>query len=223
MYQRSSTYVMSAKNGWKILLAGLYEEAGPPTDVADRINASFPNMMSVPFAQEITKKIAEADKETLEGLKRAGFKLNMGINGTGSPLLHADRAGGYYLDVGASQYIIDGRIKMKSDSLISTFTETGLEFEDGSKLDADVVLFATGTGKPEDVLRKICGNEIADKIKPILGLDEEGEGRGSWRDLGVPGLWFVSGGLAIIRFWSIQLALQIKAMEEGVFGTRYTS
>jgi hypothetical protein len=40
--------------------------------------------------------------------------------------------------------IIDGKIKLKSDGSISRFTQTGLLFEDGSTLDADVVVFATG-------------------------------------------------------------------------------
>ena len=48
------------------------------------------------------------------------------------------------LDVGGSQYIIDGRIKLKNDSQIQGFTEKGLKFEDGSELEADVVLFCTG-------------------------------------------------------------------------------
>ena len=50
------------------------------------------------------------------------------------------------LDVGASQLIIDGKIKLKSDGPIKKFTPTGLLFEDGSILDADVVVFATGFG-----------------------------------------------------------------------------
>ena len=47
-------------------------------------------------------------------------------------------------DVGASQMIIDGKIKLKNDAQISRFTEKGLKFEDGSTLDADAVVFATG-------------------------------------------------------------------------------
>ncbi len=50
----------------------------------------------------------------------------------------------HFIDVGASQMIIDGKIKLKNDSQIERFTETGLLFEDGSELTADVVLFATG-------------------------------------------------------------------------------
>lgn len=47
-------------------------------------------------------------------------------------------------DVGASQMIIDGKIKLKNDAQISRFTEKGLAFDDGSTLDADTVVFATG-------------------------------------------------------------------------------
>jgi hypothetical protein len=47
-------------------------------------------------------------------------------------------------DVGASQLIIDGKIKLKNDAQIANFTEKGLEFADGSTLDADAVVFATG-------------------------------------------------------------------------------
>ena len=47
-------------------------------------------------------------------------------------------------DVGASQLIIDGKIKLKNDAQIARFTRNGLEFEDGSALDADAVIFATG-------------------------------------------------------------------------------
>jgi hypothetical protein len=47
-------------------------------------------------------------------------------------------------DVGASQLIIDGKIKLKNDSHIERFTETGIKFQNGSELPADVVIFATG-------------------------------------------------------------------------------
>ena len=49
-----------------------------------------------------------------------------------------------YTDVGASQLIIDGKIKLKNDSQISRFSKNSIVFEDGSELPADVVIFATG-------------------------------------------------------------------------------
>lgn len=47
-------------------------------------------------------------------------------------------------DVGTSQLIIDGKVKLKNDSLIERFTKTGIKFTNGSELPADVVIFATG-------------------------------------------------------------------------------
>lgn len=62
MFQRSSTYVMTTKNGVRLLLEGLYSETSPPTDVADRLNASFPNRLMEFLAPRAVLKIAEADK-----------------------------------------------------------------------------------------------------------------------------------------------------------------
>lgn len=42
-------------------------------------------------------------------------------------------------------------------------------------------------------MRKICGDAVGDKCKPIWGLNTEGEINGVWRDLGVPGLWYMTG------------------------------
>ena len=48
------------------------------------------------------------------------------------------------VDVGASQLIIDKKIKLKSDSRIQEFTENGVKFENGDELPADVIVFCTG-------------------------------------------------------------------------------
>jgi NADH dehydrogenase FAD-containing subunit len=40
--------------------------------------------------------------------------------------------------------IIDEKIKLKNDAQIARFTPKGLEFDDGSTLNADAVVFATG-------------------------------------------------------------------------------
>ncbi len=125
-------------------------------------------------------------------------------------------------DVGASQMIIDGKIKLKNDAQISRFTKKGLEFDDGSTLDADAVVFATGwvmfilsfflfymvtimgswftarthsLGESRDPMRKILGPEAGARLKPIWGLDAEGEIQGAWRDIGLPRLWCMIGEL----------------------------
>ncbi|KAJ7676551.1 hypothetical protein DFH06DRAFT_1168458 [Mycena polygramma] len=222
MYQRSSTYVLSTKHGWNRIMRPTYWEGGPPVEVADRLTASFPHLMAVGLNQRQAVVIAEDDKEILDGLRKRGFKLNMGTLDAGFALSAWDRGGGYYIDVGTSQLIIDGKIKLKNDAQIAEFTERGLRFEDGSELGADVVIFATGLGDARSGVRRICGDAVGDKCKPIWGLNAEGEINGAWRDLGVPGLWYMLGNLALCRFHSKHVALQIKAIEEGVFGERYS-
>ncbi|KAL1746643.1 hypothetical protein HDZ31DRAFT_81031 [Schizophyllum fasciatum] len=222
LYQRSSTYIMSTKNGFPILHKGLYREDGPPVDVADRLNAAFPNLALFELSKRMAIEIADADRELLEGLNRVGFRTNMGYKDAGFLLLAWERAGGYYLDVGASQLIIDGKIKLKSGPQIESFTPTGLKFDDGSELPADVVVFATGIGEVRNAIRRVCGDELTSRVKKIWGLDEEGELQGCYRDLGLRGMFCMMGNLALCRFHSKHVALQIKAMEEGVFGQRYS-
>jgi hypothetical protein len=73
------------------------------------------------------------------GIAEAGI-----ISVRASLVLRSYPSSNYDVDVGASQLIIDGKIKIKNDSQIAEFTETGLKFENGSELPADVVVFATG-------------------------------------------------------------------------------
>ena len=81
--------------------------------------------------------------------------------------------------------IIDGKIKLKSGSPIKKFTETGVIFEDGSKLDADVFNFATGYGDPRNPMRDILGPELGKKLTPVWGIDEEGEIQSAWKEVGI--------------------------------------
>ncbi|KAI6168813.1 FAD/NAD(P)-binding domain-containing protein [Pisolithus thermaeus] len=229
MIQRGSTYVMSTRNGMPILLGPLYSENGPPTDFAYRINLSFPNAIIKLLHQRATKVIAEADKDILDGLHRVGFKLNMGEDGSGAFQLALKKLGGYYFDDGASQKIIDGKIKLKADGHIARFTPTGLLFEDGSTLEADVVVFATGYGDAREAYLQLLPAGLHNAVQPIWGINEEGEPNSASREIGghgpdadkVAGLWSLMGNLAMCRFFSKHVALQIKAYEEGIFGVRY--
>lgn len=223
MYQRSPTYIMSTEQGWKVLFKGLYAEDGPPPDIGDRLNASFPHHMGIGMGQRATSLVAELDKDLLDALRARGFQLTFGIHGTGFGLLAWSKAGGYYLDTGASQLIADGKIKLKSGPKIERLTEHTIVFDDGTELQADVIVFATGLGDAQAHIRRVCGDALVKECKPIWGLNKEGELNGVWRDLGVKGLWYMMGNLALARFHSKHVALQIKAMEEGIFGERYSA
>ncbi|GJJ14649.1 hypothetical protein Clacol_008915 [Clathrus columnatus] len=220
MVQRSSTCIVSVKKGMPLLFGDLYKEGGPPVDICDRINASFPIYLQKCVHQMVIPAVMEADKEVVEGLKKVGFKINYGPDDSGWTLMAWKNAGGYYLEVGASQLIIDGKIKLKNGS-IKEFTEDSLVFEDGSTLKADVVVFATGYGNAHDATRKIFPSELVDKMKPIWGLTDEGEIQGIWTESGVSNVYFMLGNLALCRFHSTHIALQIKAKEEGLFTTVY--
>lgn len=222
MIQRGPTYVMTTKHGMPLLFKNLFWDGAPPTDIADRINASFPNKLLKLIHQRLVKSIAEADSVLLDGLRKRGFKLTMGEDDSGFLLLALKKWGGYYLDVGASQLIVDGKIKLKNDSHIERFTETSIKFQNGTELPADVVVFATGYGDPKDPIQKILDDESASKlVKPISGLDDEKEIYGVGRDVGIPNLWIMMGNLALCRFHSKHVALLIKATEEKIFGERY--
>jgi len=220
MYQRSSTYVISAK-AIAELLGGIYKE-GTNLEHADRLNVSLPYAVIKQLHKRVTPYIAEAvDKSVLDGLRRVGFKTNLGPENAGIFPLLFTRGGGYYLDTGGSQDIIDGKIKVKTGSEIKCFTERGLEFDDGSAVDADVIVFATGYGDAREVIESICGSQVACQLHPVWGLDQEGELHSVWRNSGHEGLWVAMGNLAMCRFYSGMLALQIRASLDSVLPPKF--
>lgn len=148
----------------------------PPTEECDIVAESLP--FPVQFALSIagTKRIAEADKETVEGLERAGFKLDYAIDGSGIGRLYFTRGGGYYVDVGCSKLIIDGKVKVhQSPGGISGFTPDALVLKDGTELKADIVVLATGYDNMKTTAEKVMGPKVASRLKDVWDLDEEGE------------------------------------------------
>lgn len=124
----------------------------------------------------MTKRIAEEEKETIEGLERAGFKLEWGIDRSGIARLYYTRGGGYYIDVGCSQLIIDGKIKVhQSPGGISEFTSDAVVLKDGTHLHADIVVLATGYDNMKTTVQRVMGSKVADRCKDVWDLDEEGE------------------------------------------------
>jgi hypothetical protein len=124
----------------------------------------------------LTRRISEVDKEVLEGLAKAGFDVYKGIDESGIARLYMTRGGGYYIDVGCSQLIAEGKIKVhKSPGGIKEFTPHTLILADGKELEADMVVLATGFDNMRTTVRKVLGDQVADRCKDVWGLDEEGE------------------------------------------------
>jgi putative flavoprotein involved in K+ transport len=213
MVQNGPTLIVSLKEAQAPY--ALYDEDIPFEDL-DLLAISSPYPIYQRSHQQITKKNAEADRELLEGLKRRGFKLTSGPDGTGWQIMYQNRGGGYYFDAGCSQMIADGRVGLIQIGDIESFCVDGAHLKDGSVLAADLIVLATGYLGQKEAVRRIVGDAIADRIGPVWGFDEEGELAGMWRPTGQPGLWFLGGGLAQCRIFSKVLALQIKARELGI-------
>jgi hypothetical protein len=65
-------------------------------------------------------------------------------------------------------------------------------------------------------VRKLFGDDVADRVGPIWGFGSGEELRNMYTRTAQPGLWFIAGSLAQCRINSKFLALQIKAIEEGL-------
>ena len=215
--QRSSTHVVSSKAITDIALKGIYSEDGPEVDDADLLIHGLPTPVLKAIQVTVCEKQAEHDKEILDGLDKAGFKVDRGPDGAGLFFKYFQRGGGYYIDVGASKLIAEGKIKVKHGQEIDTVLPHGLRFADGSELEADEIIFATGYQNMRTQTRVMFGDEIADQVGDVWGFNNEGEMRIMWQKSGHPGFWFHGGNLAICRYYSKLLALQIKGLEEGLY------
>ncbi|KAF7352016.1 hypothetical protein MVEN_01163800 [Mycena venus] len=213
--QRSSTCIMAGKNARKA--QEQFWPEGVPTEIADfKVNA-MPTLLVKQMMRSQEKAYWEADKETHEGLREAGFKLNMGPDGAGAYLLMFEKFGGFWLDVGCAALIRDGKVKVKQGVEPASYTEDSIVFTDGSAIETDVVIYATSYRSIRDDLRPLFTDAVIDQTSPLWGIDEEGELKGCYRSSGYPGLWFAAGNFAISRFFSKQLALEIKAIELGLY------
>ena len=211
--QRSSTTVVSSKSA--VQLVAMYSESGPPTEDADLLIWGMPAEVLKAANVDGTVQQEQVDRELLDGLNRAGFKTDSGPMRTGLFSKYIHRGGGYYIDVGTSQLIIDGKVKVKHGSGIREVLPRGVRLDDGTELEADEIVCATGYQNMRTSTEAIFGEAVAAKVPNVWGYDEEGETRVMWRRSGHPGLWLHGGNLALCRYFSRLVALQIKAQLEG--------
>jgi putative flavoprotein involved in K+ transport len=213
--QRSPSMVVNVEPSAQLPYE-LYKE-GPNTDDCDLITISTPLKVLKKTHQLLTAKTKEIDKPLLDKLEKVGFKLEFGEDNTGWQFKYLTRGGGYYFNVGASDLIADGKIKILQFSDIANFNASGIEMKSGERLDIDLTVTATGYKGQEYVVEKLFGKSVVDKIGPIWGFDDERqELRNMWIQTKQPGLWFHAGSLAQCRIFSKFLALQIKALQKGI-------
>jgi putative flavoprotein involved in K+ transport len=215
LVQRNPTLIVNIEPSAQLPYA-LYDE-GPSLADCDLITTSIPLKLMRKTHQQITERAKALDRELLDGLARAGFKLDFGTDGTGWQFKYLERGGGYYFNVGCSDLIAEGKIGLIQFSDIDRFVADGARMRDGDLRPADLIVLATGFKGQDYLVRKLFGHDVADRVGPIWGFDpEQQELRNLWSRTGQPGLWFIAGSFAQCRIYSKYLALQIKACDEGM-------
>ena len=213
--QRSPTYVVSIREAQKVY--AIYTEGLPFAD-CDLLAAASPYAVMRKAYQLSTAEMRNVDRDLLAGLEKRGFRLTFGEDDTGFQMMYLRRGGGYYFNVGCSDMIVDGRIKLLQYDAIETFEAGGARLKDGALREAELVVVATGYENQQETVRRTMGDAVADRIGTVWGFDAGGELANMWRPTAQPGLWFTAGSLAQCRIYSRYLALQIKAREEGLAG-----
>ncbi|MFP5021898.1 NAD(P)-binding domain-containing protein [Pseudonocardia phyllosphaerae] len=228
MVQRSSTHIIKSSTLMEYGLGDLYSEravrSGIDTYTADMIFASLPYRIMAQFQKPAYDKAREVDADYYAKLEKAGFELDFGDDDSGLFMKYLRRGSGYYIDVGAAELVADGEVKLVKGQ-VASFTEKGVQLDDGTELEADLVVFATGYRSMNGLAADIVGQDVADKVGKVWGLGSdttkdpgpwEGEERNMWKPTQQQNLWFQGGNLHQSRFYSLYLALQLKARQEGL-------
>jgi putative flavoprotein involved in K+ transport len=228
MVQRSPTHIVRSDSLMEIGLGALYSqeavESGMTTEKADTVFASLPYRIMHEFQIPLYDQMRERDAEYYKRLEDAGFELDWGEDGSGLFMMYLRRGSGYYIDVGGAELVADGKVKLQSGQ-VDHLTEDAVVMEDGTELPADLVVYATGYGPMNGFVADIVSQEMADKVGKVWGLGSdttkdpgpwEGEQRNMWKPTQQEGLWFHGGNLHQSRYYSLYLALQLKARAEGL-------
>ena len=228
MVQRSSTHIVRSETLMDIGLGALYSEdavaAGVTTEKADMIFASLPYRIMHEFQIPLYDQMRERDADFYERLEKSGFDHDWGPDGSGLFMKYLRRGSGYYIDVGAADLVASGEVKLAKGQ-VDHLREHAVVLEDGTSLEADLVVYATGYGSMNGWVADLISPEAADAVGKVWGLGSdtpkdpgpwEGEQRNMWKPTQLPALWFHGGNLHQSRHYSLYLALQLKARYEGI-------
>ena len=135
------------------------------------------------------EQIRERDADFYARLEAAGFQHDWGEDGSGLFMKYLRRASGYYIDVGASELVASGKIKLQPGQ-VDHLTEDAVVMADGTELPADLVVYATGYESMNGFVADLISQEVADKVGKVWGLGSdtakdpgpwEGEQRNMWK------------------------------------------
>ncbi|WP_066152569.1 NAD(P)/FAD-dependent oxidoreductase [Hydrogenophaga pseudoflava] len=229
MIQRSSTHIAPSNSLMELALGGLYSEEAVKNGIdhhkADLIFASVPYKIMHTFHIPVYEEMKKRDADLYSRLEKAGFLLDFGDDGSGLFMKYLRRGSGYYIDVGASELVANGSIKLKSGVNIERINPKSVTLSDGTELPADLIVYATGYGSMNHWLADLVSPEVADRVGKVWGLGSsttkdpgpwEGELRNMWKPTNQKQLWIHGGNLHQSRHYSQFLSLQLKARYEGL-------
>jgi putative flavoprotein involved in K+ transport len=224
MIQRSPTVVVRADTMREVAKSIYYAQPGADIDLADFMFSANPFRPRTAFEKGFTDYLRKVDAGFYERLEKSGFQLWHGEDETGFFMEYYRRAGGYYIDVGGSELIASGEIKVRRGE-VAEILEDGVRMADGTVLPADVIVYATGYRPMSEWVGQLISPEVERKVGRCWGLGSgteydpgpwEGELRNMWKPTAQEGLWFQGGNIMQGRFHSLHLALQLKARREGL-------
>jgi putative flavoprotein involved in K+ transport len=229
MIQRSSTHIAPSDTLMELALGGLYSDAAVRNGIdhhkADLIFASVPYRIMAALQVPVYEEMKKRDADLYARLEKAGFMLDFGDDGSGLFMKYLRRGSGYYIDVGASELVANGSVKLRSGVNIERINPKSVTLTDGSELPADLIVYATGYGSMNRWLADLVSPEVADRVGKVWGLGSdtakdpgpwEGELRNMWKPTRQPNLWIHGGNLHQSRHYSQFLSLQLKARLEGL-------
>ena len=222
------THIVRSSTLMDIGLGALYSEQavanGITTEKADMIFASLPYRILHEFQIPLYDQMRERDADFYARLEAAGFDLDWGEDNSGLFMKYLRRGSGYYIDVGASELVANGDIKLVNGQ-VARLSADAVVMEDGREVPADVVVYATGYKSMNGWAAELISQEVADRVGKVWGLGSdtkkdpgpwEGEQRNMWKPTQQDALWFHGGNLHQSRHYSLYLALQLKARLEGL-------
>ncbi|MCU1606184.1 MAG: putative flavin-containing monooxygenase [Modestobacter sp.] len=225
MVQRSSTHIVRSDSLMDIGLKALYSEeavaSGMTTEKADLVFASLPYRIMHQFQIPLYEQMRDRDKDFYRRLEASGFDHDWGDDGSGLFMKYLRRGSGYYIDVGAADLVANGDVALVKGQ-VDHLTEHSVVLTDGTELEADLVVYATGYGSMNGWAADLISQEVADRVGKVWGLGSdttkdpgpwEGEQRNMWKPTQQEALWFHGGNLHQSRHYSLYLSLQLKARQ----------
>jgi len=228
MFQRRPSIVvrseMLLKYGFDLYSEDATEK-GITTDEADMLSAATPFALLADKHRRMHDIIREEDADFYERLAHAGFSFDFGEDDSGLMVRALRTASGYYIDVGASTMIAEGHISVIPSDEIERLTPEGVVFASGREEPFDLIVACVGYQSMNEAVAILVDRETADLVGPCWGVGSGiqgdpgpwlGELRNMWKPTAHEALWFHGGNLALSRFYSRFVALQLKARYEGI-------